>query len=508
MKKFVPWTMAGCNALAFALFVSVRNADSAAGNALFLLCLGILAVDLLWAAFSKNRLGFWLIPAEIALVLLCHYPRQFASVDIDNLSGTSLLADCAMFAMPLIAGLFFALDAMGIGRAWKDPGFLGMLKRLLAPGLLAGLFFLAILGYDNMHNYGYSVHEFTTTRADYLLLALIFMISCLFLRLFSEQREDGWKDHFWRNLSVIIIFAVLAGYGSFGLLRGYLSFKSDVAAAEYEYTAMFGESSAKYVGDARQIPMSLPALFFGIRNGKNYKVVPDVVYCTIPEEEGIFAGMRLAYDMYLPTDPGAHRGVVVMLHGSGGDKSRTDNPQRSRYLASKGYTVFEIQVGDRAEKNTGFPEGAETDWAFMLRNIDRFFAYTAEHERTNANFDSAFLMGSSMGGFLTTDYIYRHEHKYQDHGVNIRGVVPLYGVISEAEIDENSLPALIYTGDHDGYVNVWDIYRLREKYREADNPNALALTVSYGGHSCDIEFSSRPGQLQLYYLERFFGKLR
>lgn len=503
--KFAPWIMAGLNVLAFALLLCVRNAESAAGNALFAACLGLLAVDLLWAAFAKNSLGLWLFPAEIALVLLCHYPRQFASVDIHNLRGTSLLAACAMFAMPLAAGLFFALDALGVGRAWKEPGFLRMLKRLTAPALLGGLFFFALLGYDNMHNFGYSVHEFTTTRADYLLAALIFMISCLFLRLFWEAREGGWKEHLWRHFSILTIFAVLAGYGSFGLLRGYLAFGRDAAAAEKEYTAMFGEPSADYAG-ARQIPMSLPALFFGIRNGEDYEVVPDVVYCTV-EEEGIFAGMRLAYDMYRPTAPDAHRSAVVMLHGSGGDKSKTDNPQRSRYLASKGYTVFELQVGDWGEKGTGFPEGADTDWEFMLRNIDRFFACAAAHE-SGANFDSAFLMGSSMGGFLTTDYVYRFEHTYQDHGVRIRGIAPLYGVISEAEIDADSLPAFIFVGDHDGYVNVGDIYRLREKYREAGNPNALALTVSYGGHSCDIEFSSRPGQLQLYYLERFFGQLR
>ena len=506
--KSASWIMAGLNVFAFALLIFIRNADSAAGNVLFIICLALLAVDLLWAAFSKNCLGLWLIPAEIALVLLCHYPRQFASVDIHNLSGASMLADCAAFAMPLAAGLFFALDALGVGRAWKDPRFLRPLKRLLAPVLLIGLFFFALLGYDNMHNFGYSVHEFTTTRADYLLIALIFMISCLFLRLFWEAREDGWKDHLWRHLSMLTIFAVLAGYGSFGLLRGYLAFNKDAAAAEEEYTAMFGEPSKNYAGDVRQVPMSLPALFFGIRNGKNYEVMSDVAYCTIPEDEGIFAGMRLAYDIYLPTGPDAHRSVVVMLHGSGGDKSKTDNPQRSRYLASKGYTVFELQVGDRSERDTGFPEGADTDWEFMLRNIDRFFAYAAAHESVNANFDSVFLMGSSMGGFLTTDYIYRYEHKYQDHGVNIRGIVPLYGVISEAEIRKDSLPAFIYTGDHDGYVNVWDIYGLREKYSEAGNPNALALTVSFGGHSCDIEFSSRPGQLQLYYLERFFGQLR
>ena len=505
MRKIASIGFIAANILAAALLIWCRSEASVAGNAAMLFCLGIIALDLLYIAFSKNRFGLWFIVGEIALLLLCHYPRQAASTDLGNMTSVSVVAAVAMIAMPLLAVPFFVLELRGIGRdakPWPTP--LRQLRPFVAPALLVGLLALAFLGYDSVYNYGYSAHEFTTTRADYLLLGVIFMVSCLFLNLFIGDKEGTWREYLRRNIALLTVFAALSGFGLSCFLRSYTSVKGDAAAAEQDYAAMFGESSADYDGDARAVPLSLPELLFGIRNDDNYTIEFDKVYTTI--DEGPFAGLRLAYDAYLPADPGAHRSAVVMLHGSGQDKSGVDTPQRNKYLASKGYAVYTLQVGDWNEANTNYPKDVPRDWEFMLGNLDRFFAYATEHE--DANFDSVFLMGSSMGGFLLTDYLYNFEHKYQEYGVKIRGLVPLYGVNGNAEIDSESLPALIYVGDHDGYVNVGDVYALREKYREAGNKNAIALTVSYGGHSCDIEFNSRGGQLEIYFLERFFGKLR
>ena len=489
------------NLAVLGLFVRYWDAASTAGNIAMLFCLGVLAANLIYAAFAKNRLGFWLIPAQAGLLLLAYFSRQWASTDIDNLRSVSTINAGAMVAMPLLAGAFFALDIAGVGRKpLRLPKALCFLRWLLPPVLLVGLFTFALFGFDHVYNYGYSYHEYTTTRGDFLFLAMIFAIACLFLRQFIADREGDWKDYLRRNVALLTVFAALAGFGLACFSRGYISLKGDVAAAEADYEAMFGESS-KDLADARAVPLSVPGLFFGVPNGEGYEITRDVAYRSV--DEGDFAGLRLAYDAYLPTDPDAHRAVVVMLHGSGGDKTEGNKMHLNKYLAAKGYAVYDLQVGDWNEADTNYPEGVARDWDLMLGSLDAFFAYATRHE--NADFGSAFLIGGSMGGFLATDYIYNYAYRYADYGVDIRGIVPLYGA-SEAQITGDSLPVLIYTGDHDEIAR--PSYALRERYREAGNPNAIALTVSFGGHGCDSQFSCRGAQLELYYLVRFLGKLR
>ena len=506
MRKTLSIALCAANAAALAVMAALyAGGASRLGNALMLCCLAVLAADMLYAAFAKNRLGFWLIPAQAGLLLLSYFARQAASNDFGSIDSVSALNLAALLAMPLLAVAFLVLDLIGIGRKeLRLPKFLRLLQWLLPPVLLVGLFTFALFGFDHVYNYGYSYHEYTTTRGDFLFLAMIFAVSCLFLRQFLRERQGEWRDYLKRNVAVLTVFAALAGFGTACFLRGYTSLQSDVAAAEADYRAMFGESSRDFQG-GRAVPLSVPGLFFGVRNGEGYEVTRDVVYRTV--ESGDFAGLRLAYDAYLPTDPDAHRSVVVMLHGSGGDKSEGNKLHLNKYLADKGYAVYDLQVGDFNEKNTNYPQGIDRDWDFMLESIDVFFAHATQHESANANFDSVFLVGSSMGGFLLTDYAYNYGNTYREHGVRIRGLVPLYGV-SSGPIDENSPPVLIYTGDHDGYINLGEVYGLREEYRQAGNRNAIALTVSFGGHGCDSQFSCRGAQLELYYLERFLGKLK
>lgn len=504
MRKPFLVALAAANALVLALFAVFNGAASLAGNVAMLFCAAVLAGDLLYAVFAKNFLGFWFIPAQAGLFLLAYFARQSASVDLANVRSFSALNLCAMFAMPLLAMAFFLLDFFGLGRKLPKLHFFArLLKGILPAVLLVGLFVFALLGFDHVYNYGSSYHEYTTTRADFLFLWIIFAVSCLFLREFIREKPEGldWKAHFRRGVALLTAFAALAGFGFACYLRGYTSLKGDFEAAEADYHAMFGESSGDFKG-GRAVPLSLPNLFFGIRNGSEYRVERDIVYRTV--DEGDFAGLRLAYDAFLPTDPDAHCSAVIMLHGSGGDKTQGNKMHLNKYLAAKGYAVYDLQVGDFNEKNTGFPEGAQRDWELMLRSLDAFFAYAVQHE--SADFGSTFLIGGSMGGYLATDYIYNYDHYARESGVTIRGIVPLYGVTGDAEIDKDSIPVLIYMGDHDELK--WNAFELREKYQAAGNSNAIALTVSFGGHGCDSQFSCRGAQLELYFLERFLEKLR
>jgi poly(3-hydroxybutyrate) depolymerase len=475
---------------------------STTGNALMLICLGILAADLLYAAIADNWLGWFFIPAEAGLLLLSYFTRQAASMDFSNMQSASGVCAAALIAMPLLAVVYFLLDHLGISHGpLKLPKFLAWLKWLVAPMLLVGLFAFNFLGIDHAYNYGSSYHEYTTTRADFLFMAIIFTAACGLLRCVIARKEGEWLVYLKRNIALLAIFAVMTGFGLFNFARGYLAIQGDVAAAEADYQVMFGEGSRDFT-PARQVPLSAPELFFGIRTGDAYTTERDVIYRTV--DEGDFAGLHLAYDAFLPTgvnDPSA----VIMLHGSGGDKSEGAKLALNKYLANAGYAVYDLQVGDSWEKNTGYPEGVERDWEFMLESIDVFFAYAMEHESARANWDSVFVIGGSMGGYIITDYVYNREHHYKALGVNIRGIVPLYGVV-DAEINADSLPVFNYTGDHDSAA--WNNLQLREKYNEAGNDNYLGLTISYGGHGCDSQFSSRGSQLELYFLERFLGKLR
>jgi len=508
-NRILKWSLLAANIAVFVLFFFIRNSVSVTGNVAMLFCLGVLAADLIYAAFVKNWLGFWFIPAQAGLVLTAYFARQAASSSHASLHSISTLNFIVMLAMPLLAVAFILLDLFGIGRKKIQlPASLRFLRWLLPPVLLVGLFTFALLGYDHVYNFGYSVHEYTTSRADFLFLAMIFVIACLFLRQFISSKQGSWGEYLKRSVAVLTIFTAVAGFGFASFLRGYTSLRSDIAAAEADYQAMFGQSSKEFSG--RAVPLSIPQLFFGVRHRNNYRIERDVTFRTVTE--GDFAGLTLAFDAYYPMydaiDHPANdsHGVIIWLHGSGGDKG--NRPHMCKYLASKGYVVYDLQMGDRNEKNTNFPEGLHRDWNLMLESIDAFFAFATEHESAYANFDSVFIIGASMGGFLATDYIYNFEHSYQDHGVNIRGIIPLYGNVGDAEIDENSVPVLIYTGSHDGYINVRDVRQLREKYRDAGNDNAMFLEVSFAGHGPDDHFSSRGGQLKLYFLERFLGQLR
>lgn len=506
-KRFLQWALLAGNLVAAGLFFCLRDAVSAAGNAAMLCCLAVLAADLLYAIFAKNRLGFWLIPAQAGLLLLSYFARQSASDSFGSLHSVSTLNFIAMLAMPLLAAAFFALDLLGIGRKEIQlPAPLRFLRWLLPSVLLVGLFAFALLGYDHVYNYGYSYHEYAATRGDFLFMAVIFSITCLFLRQFIANKQDAWKEYLKRNIAVLTIFAAIAGFGFHSFSRGYLSFRNDVAAAEAEYQAMFGESSKAFPG--RAVPLSIPQLFFGVRNG-DYQVERDISYRTITE--GDFSGLSLAYDAYYPSDSSEELpSVIIWLHGGGGDKGH--RLHTCKYLASKGYAVYDLQLGEPSEKNTNFPERMRGDWEatwnLALESIDAFFAHASVHESANANFDSVFIMGASRGGGMASEYIYLHAHRYQEYGVNVRGIVPLYGIARDAEIDADSLPAFIYTGSNDGYINVWEVRHLREKYSEAGNSSAMLLEVSFAGHGVDSHFSSRGSQLQLYYLERFLGQLR
>ena len=318
-NRILKWSLLAANILVLVFFILFRNSISVAGNIAMLFCLGVLAADLLYAAFVKNWLGFWLIPAQASLMLAAYFARQAASSSHSSLHSVSTLNFIAMLAMPLLAIVLAVLDLKGIGsREIKYPKPLRLLGWLLPPVMLVGLFTFALLGYDHAYNFGYSVHKYTTTRADFLFLFIIFAIACLFLRQFIASKQGSWGEYLKRSVAVLTVFAALAGFGFASFLRGYTSLRSDVAAAEADYRAMFGQSTQETPG--RVVPLSIPQLFFGIRHNANYRVVRDVAFRTITE--GDFAGLSLAYDAYYPVnDADELPSVVIWLHGGGGGKN-------------------------------------------------------------------------------------------------------------------------------------------------------------------------------------------
>lgn len=495
------------NVLSFAFMLSyaIIHRESNATNIFAGILLGTICLNIVYAAFTRNRWGFWLMVAHI-LGMTVNYLLWMPAIWSTNATSESIIGVAVLILQPLLALALLFLDLLQVkNQEPRLPRLMQMVKFIITLVLPIGMFVLALLAYDNVYNYGYSMHEYTTSRAEFLFAFLLFGLFFAMVRLtIAEQRGPFWKK-IQRTAALLTICLGLAGFGLAQYWKGFASIPQDVAAADVGYQAMFGRAAAQCTKDNfRQVPFSLADIYFGIPT-KGYGMDRNIPYRTI--EDGVFSGVQLSYDMYYPEDADAHKSVILYLHGSGNDKDDGNHPQHNKYFAAQGYVVYDIQLCDYNEKGTNYPKGVAPDYDLMLENIDHFFQYAVEHNMKGANFNSVFVIGASMGGFLACDYLYNQPNMLQKLGVHVRGAIPCYGGDVE-KVQKDSIPMLYYFGSHDGVVSVELLYKTQQQYQAAKNQNFMPVLIQYAAHGCDGHFVVRANQIFLYYLERFMDELR
>ncbi len=141
---------------------------------------------------------------------------------------------------------------------------------------------------------------------------------------------------------VAAMAACVASVTPFAVIEG--TAYGDCKRAELSFAQAFGDIE---VEKGLSAPYNFALEFVEIST-KNYYVEKDKEYF---KGSGVEEGITLRYDAYYPT--GESRGVLINLHGSGGDKDKGNYAHRNKYFASIGYTVFDIQYGDYNEAGTG-----------------------------------------------------------------------------------------------------------------------------------------------------------
>lgn len=305
--------------------------------------------------------------------------------------------------------------------------------------------------------------------------------------------------------------------------------------ANTHYEDAFGQSpQAIHHSSFMKTPFSLPTYFFGSPTDP-YELSENKLF--YEGTQGVDDGIQLYFDVYTPptdsTDLPGNHSVLIRIHGGGwtiGDKGAGNNPQVNKYFASQGYVVFDIQYGlsdkDKFVNYSPVPENVTGDFSIddMVRHIGLFTTYLADHATDyDGNLESVFISGASAGGQLSNAAalgITSGEYgDILDSRLNIKGLIPFYpahglaikvGIQgSEALSDpallvqEDSPPALIYQGTHDGIVDPAIADNFQEAYLQQNNSEVLLIKMPFGSHGSDFYYSSYYNQPFIYYMERF-----
>ncbi len=150
---------------------------------------------------------------------------------------------------------------------------------------------------------------------------------------------------FWEKKKRAFIVIAIGVFITLTSFYPYYSVPITIFEAENEMTATYGNSYSNLdTSNMMQVPYNIWEEF----NPQEYDVniTRDVVYTTTPY------GDNLKYDLYVPKNWATlsenSTPIIVNIHGGGwavGSKGATNVQQRSKYLALKGYAVFDIQYG-------------------------------------------------------------------------------------------------------------------------------------------------------------------
>lgn len=344
----------------------------------------------------------------------------------------------------------------------------------------------------------------TPVNTNTVNLALLFIVLCsAVLGLLISLSGSFTSKNALFFAVVMFILAVVP----FSVLQ--LSVVYDINQANI----VFADMNVEPDKNMRKLPYSVADEFIGVETN-GFEIKRDVVYYT--SDKGMDKGLSLRYDMYLPENSSKDTSVLVNIHGSGGDKDTGNYAHRNKYFAGRGYAVFDLQIGDWNESNTGFTEDMYSS-ENMLFHIDKFFEYLSNHNDENLNLSSVFITGVSMGGGFAGKYAYSYDNHLKDYGIVLKGIIPVYpGYSPDSEgidnylnyVDGDSVPTMIVMGVSDCIVRTETVTETLNAFEDAGNHNCYALEISYAGHGSDSLMTGRTNQMIMYYAERFMENFK
>lgn len=336
----------------------------------------------------------------------------------------------------------------------------------------------------------------------------------------------------WRGGSASLHVAACLAAVAFALfVLPSLQFRSTARAARAELEAAFGEGAGEYHPDdaarmrTRTLRVAQLLTGLGADDARESHAVP-------------FAspgGQQLTMEIYRPRDlaryPGA-RPVIVQVYGGAWQRGApTDDAAFARYFAERGYVVFAVDY--RHAPAHRFPAQVD-DIRSALSWID---AHAAEFQ---ADTSRMVLLGRSAGAHLAM------LAAYMPGAHALRGVVSFYGPVDlvegyrkpptpdplhvrdvetafmggtpddqEARYREASpityvrpgLPrTLLMYGARDHIVEAHFGRRLRDALRRAGN-SVVYVELPWAEHAFDAVPNGLSGQLSLYVVERFVGRV-
>lgn len=255
------------------------------------------------------------------------------------------------------------------------------------------------------------------------------------------------------------------------------------------------------------------------------------------------AGQDLYADIYLPSSPAeGPSAAVLMMHGGGFIHGKRSEPNGwDRWLAGRGYTVFDIDyrlappptwnlaaqdaacamhwiaanahayhvdgrrilVGGQSagaglalQLAFGIADGTVTSscGGAVAKPVAVFALYPPDDFPMGWNFNTA--LGPARARVFLRNYI----------GGAPEDFPARYAAVSAVDHVRADLPPmLIAAGDHDHLVPYKGHVKLMEKLNYAGVPNIL-LTVPYGEHGYDIAWSGLGTQITRHVLEEFLRK--
>jgi acetyl esterase/lipase len=284
-------------------------------------------------------------------------------------------------------------------------------------------------------------------------------------------------------------------------------------------------------------PLNLGALFLGAP-APDVRAERGIAFLEETDADG--RSYRFAADFWRPAGDGPFP-VVIRVHGGAwvsGDKGAGNMGFMNRYLAGRGYAVFDIQYGLNrdAEFALKAPTPPELLGPFgiddMVRQIGAFSAFLADNaDRFAADPDRVFLSGGSAGGQLilaaalaaSSGYAERRPGYGIDARLTVLGLAPFYpavggaaglGISGSPELQQPirllsaaAPPALVYQGGLDGLVPLARVREFAAAYNAAGGGRMALIEFPTAGHGSDLEFWNCYNQVYVYFLDRFLDAL-
>lgn len=494
-KKFLKMLCFSLNIIfaVFFAFSAVVCFDDRVTNIIATVGFAVIICNLISASLYKTTNSLIQIILTAFLFII-----NFASNYISGLSAYTL--DKNYIGIISIT-LIFAINAVFIYINEKKQGKKLELNRVAVIVLfVAGILFLLSILIVGL----ISLFAKTPINTNTVNLSLLFIVLCSTIFSLLFLLLDSFKS---KNIKTLA--AAMFALAVIPLFVLQFSVINDIRQADI----FFSDISVETEDNMRKLPYSIADEFIGVKTD-GFEIKRDIVYYS--SDDGVDAGLTLRCDMYLPDERDRNTSVLVNIHGSGGDKDIGNYAHRNKYFASRGYAVFDLQIGDWNENNTGFKDGMRSS-ENMLFHIDKFFEYLSKNNDENLNLSSVFITGVSMGGGLASKYAYSYDNHLSDYGVTLKGIIPVYpGYNPDDEgidnylnyVNSDSVPTMIVMGINDCIVRTEAVTETLNAFETAGNPDCYALKISYAGHGSDSLMTGRTNQMIMYYAERFMENFK